>query len=273
MNPLHHVDSILLAGATSVAGPLMSVHGFRAWRRRRLMQDTPTARIRSMAMGLVEVNGRVLCRSAVTAPFSGHDCVYWQVDISVPSQRNSSWTVVHRNASGQPFYLEDDTGTALVYPAGGECTLPYGVEEIVQPYNALPDCYATYMKEHKPMLRMGTLRFRERVLEEGRSLYVLGTATPRGHEVTISDGEALATGTDGPHALQMAALRQRDAAVRAVIRQGTRERTFILSPESEKQMTFELGLKSGLLLLAGPPATAAGLWMWFDMFSRSAPLR
>jgi len=266
-------DSILLAGAMSVAGPLLSVHGFRVWRRRRLMQDTPTARIRSMAMGFVEINGRVSSRSTITAPFSGHECVYWQVDVSVPSQKNSSWTVVHRNASGQPFYLEDDTGVALVYPAGSECTLPHGVEEVVQPYNALPDCYASYLKEHKPMLRMGALRFRERVLEEGRNLYVLGTATPRAHEVTISDGEALATGTDGPHALQVTRLRERDSAVRAVVRQGVRERTFILSPDSEKTLTFALGLKSGLLLLAGPPATAAGLWMWFDMFSRSGPLR
>jgi len=44
------LDSILLAGAMSVVGPLLSVHGFRLCRRRRLMQDTPTARIRSMAM-------------------------------------------------------------------------------------------------------------------------------------------------------------------------------------------------------------------------------
>jgi hypothetical protein len=265
-------DSILFAGALSVAGPLMSVQGFRVWRRRRLIQDTPAARIRSMAMGLVEVNGRVSGRSSVTAPFSGHECVYWQVDISVPGRRGSSWTVVHHNACGQPFYLEDDTGAALVYPAGGDCTLPHGVEEIVQPFN-VPDCYASYLKEHAPLLRMSTLRFRERVLQEGQNLFVLGTATPRAHEVTISDGEALATGTDGPHALQIAQLRQRDAAVRGVIRQGTRERTFVLSPESAKQITFELGLKSGLLMLAGPAATAVGLWMWFEMWGRSGPHR
>jgi len=263
---------ILLAGACSVVGPLLAVHGFRAWRRRRLIQDTPTARIRSLAMGFVEVNGRALARSSVTAPFSGHDCVYWQVDISVPSRRGSSWTVVHSNASGQPFYLDDDTGLALVYPAGGECKLPHGVEEIVQPFS-VPDCYASYLKEHAPMLRMSTLRFRERVLEEGRQLFVLGTATPRAHEVTISDGgEALATGTDGPHALQLATLRQRDEAVRAVIRRGTRERTFVLSPESEKDLTFQLALKSVLLLLAGPAVTAAGLWMWFELWGRTRPL-
>ena len=119
------------------------------------------------------------------------------------------------------------------------------------------------------MLRMNTLRFRERVLEEGRQLFVLGTAMPRANEVTISDGEALATGTDGPQALQLASLRQRDQAVRAVIRQGTRERTFILSPESEKDLTFELALKSVFLLLAGPAVTAAGLWMWFELWGRS----
>jgi hypothetical protein len=61
--------------------------------------------------------------------------------------------------------------------------------------------------------------------------------------------------------------------VRAVIRRGTRDRTLLLSPESEKQITFELGLKSGLMLLGGPPAIAAGLWMWLEMWGRGAPLR
>ena len=99
-------DQFLLAALMSVGGPLCFLRGFHVQRRRRLMIDTPTARIRSMAMGLVEVNGQVRGRSMVSAPFSGHDCVFWQVDIAVQGRRGG-WRVIHRNASGQPFYLED----------------------------------------------------------------------------------------------------------------------------------------------------------------------
>jgi hypothetical protein len=258
------LDGLFWGGALTIAGPLSFLHGFRLWSRRRLIQDTPTAKVRSMAMGLVELIGTVRGRSSVAAPFSGHDCVYWQVDVSVPARRGR-WRVIHRNASGQPFYLEDGTGAALVYPAGAECNLRQQVEEVALGLS-LPPCYSDYLKEHAgavgALARLSSLRFRERVLEEGQQLYVLGTATPRANEVVISDGEALAaTGTDGPGALRQNRLRERDADVRGVVRQGTRERTFILSQDSEKSLTFGLGIHSTLLLAGGPVATAVGLWV------------
>jgi hypothetical protein len=118
---------------------------------------------------------------------------------------------------------------------------------------------------------MSALRFRERKLEEGQQLYVLGTAMPRSSGVVISDGEALAaTGTDGPGALPQRRLRERDADVRGVIRQGDRERTFILSQDSEKSLAFGLGIHAALLLAGGPAATVAGLWVWLDAGRRMA---
>ena len=259
-------DALFWGGTFAIGGPVAFLRGFGLWRRKRLIQDTPTARIRSMAMGLVEVNGTAHARSNVFAPFSGHECVYWQVDIAVPARRHQ-WRVIHRNASGQPFYLDDGSGTALVYPSGAECTLRHQVEEVAQGF-ALPDCYAEYLKEHKTGLglaRLSMLRFRERKLEEGQQLYVLGTAMPRAQTVVISDGEALAaTGTDGPGALHQRRLRERDADVRGVIRQGERERTFILSQDSERSLAFGLGVHSTLLLAGGPIATAIGLWMLLD---------
>ena len=39
------------------AGPVLFWRGFRDLRTQRLIQNTPTARIRSMPMGLVEING------------------------------------------------------------------------------------------------------------------------------------------------------------------------------------------------------------------------
>lgn len=269
-------DTVFWGGGLAVGGTLAFAHGFRLWRRRRLIQDTPTAKVRSMAMGLVEVNGAAHGRSNASAPFSGHECVYWQVDVSVPARRGS-WRVVHRNASGQPFYLDDGTGTALVFPRGAECNLRSQVEEVAHGLS-LPPCYAEYLKEHPGTLstfgRLSTLRFRERVLEEGQHVYVLGTAMPRAQEVVISEGETLAaTGTDGPGALHQRQLRERDASVRGVIRQGDRERTFILSQDSERDITFGLAIHSTLLLVLGPLATVAGLWVWLDFWRRMAPHR
>ncbi|MBI3539699.1 MAG: hypothetical protein HY076_05450, partial [Candidatus Eisenbacteria bacterium] len=88
---MHASTMPLYASAALVAGVVFFARGFRTMRTRRLIANTPTARIRSMAMGLVEIRGTVQPRSHVTAPFSGHDCAYWQVDISSRSRRG--WTV------------------------------------------------------------------------------------------------------------------------------------------------------------------------------------
>jgi len=242
-------------------GPWMFYRGFRELRIQRLIRNTPTARIRSMAMGLVEVNGKVEGRSTVTAPFSGQPCAYWEVDIS--SRARSGWSVIHRNGSGNPFYLRDESGLALVYPHGADIKLQSGgTEESCQGLN-LPPCYADYLRENPSAMltlsRLGLLRFRERRLEDGQALYVLGTAMPRARVVTVSEGEALeATGTDGA----TRRVRSHDAEVAGVIRRGEQERTFIISEESETTLAAGLGWKAAAMIIGGPLAAVAGLAYW-----------
>ncbi|MGH7742142.1 MAG: hypothetical protein ACRENS_08975, partial [Candidatus Eiseniibacteriota bacterium] len=63
------IRSPIYATAAAIGGLVMFVRGFRAWNERRLIENTPTARIRSMAMGLVEIEGVVEPRSVLAAPF------------------------------------------------------------------------------------------------------------------------------------------------------------------------------------------------------------
>jgi hypothetical protein len=254
-----------------IAGPIMFVKGFRTLRTQRLIRNTPTARIRSMAMGLVEVQGAVEGRSMVSAPFSGRSCVYWEVDVSVRTRH--SWNVVHRNKSGNPFYLRDETGLAMVYPKGADVRLSgWGTDETCHGLN-MPACYADYLRMNPSMTltvsRLGMLRFRERALEEGQAIYVLGSAMPRARVVTVSEGEALAaTGTDGAASV----VRTRDAEVVAVIRRGESERTFLISEHSEMALAAGLGWKAAAMIIGGPIATVAGLAYWLYAFaSRQLP--
>jgi hypothetical protein len=263
------IESALLATAGLVAGPVLSWHGFRALHERQLIANTPTSRIRSMAMGLVEISGDVEPRSTVTAPFSGKSCAYWQVEIA--AKNRNGWRTIHRNQSGNPFYLSDDTGVALVYPHGSECRLQYGTEEHC-PGLMLPPCYADYMSEHATIVgglaRLGTLRFRERLLEAGQRVYVLGTATPRAQSrVVAMDAEEetlAATGTDGPAATRRGTM---DHRVMGVVRQGENERTFIISPDSEKGLMFSLGARALFQLVGGPILTLLGLGYWLMTLS------
>jgi hypothetical protein len=240
----------------------MFLRAFRDLRTRRLIENTPTARIRSMAMGLVEIDGQVVPRSEHMAPFSGRPCAYWELDIATRG-RNNSWNVVHRNASGSPFFLRDETGLALVYPKGADVRVQSQVEETCLGIN-LPDCYVEYMDQQnlafRHVWRLSSLRFRERLFEEGQRIYVLGTAMPRPQAMTVSQDDVLeATGTDGPHERH---IRELQHAASGVVRLGESEKVFIISQQSEREVTFMLGLRGWAEMLGGPALTLFGLGYW-----------
>ena len=257
-----------------VGGPVLFLHGFRDLRIRRLIRDTPTARIRSMAMGLVELNGTVAPRSSLAGPFSGRPCAHWEVDISVPRDRGRGWQVVHRNRSGNPFYLRDETGVALVYPQGSDCRINHGVSEVTGGLG-VPECYSRYMEEQGLRMRrlwqVGSMRFRERLLEEGQQVYLLGRAEPRAQSVAVSGDELQSTGTDGgPVAPAMRAERLAglDHEVAAVVRRGERDPVFLISQQSEREIAFTLGWKATAELVAGPAMTMLGVGYWLYTMSR-----
>jgi len=248
------------------AGPPLFWRCFRDLRTRRLIQNTPTVRIQSMAMGLVEINGLVVAHSALSAPFSGRPCAYWELDIDTMGPAGLEWTIIHRNASGHPFYVRDDSGVAIVYPQRSECKVR-GIQE--ECAGTLPDCYAEYMKIHglklRHLLRLSPLQFRERILEEDQCVYVLGTAMPRDQAWAVSEDDGLeATGT---HDRAPNRLRRLHEETVAVIRRGEGEPTFVISQSSERDVTLDLSLRSIGELIAGPALTIIGLGYWLYSLS------
>jgi hypothetical protein len=254
----------ILSVIAMVSGPVVFWRGFRMLRTCQLLENTPTAHIRSAAMGLVELLGKIRERSQMFGPFSGRACAYWEVDIAVRGKQRGSWSIVHRNASGQPFFLEDDSGVALIFPHEAECKVRFGTDEECWGIN-LPEVYASYLKEH-PSLgstfgRLSWMRFRERTLEDDMQVFVLGTAMPRSRAISVNDDadQLAATGTDG---LGDRRRHELDAETAAVIRRGENERTFIISQESERDLAFGLKLKAAAMIWGGPLMTLFGLGYW-----------
>ena len=251
--------------ASLVAGPVLFVRGFRALRVRQLVAETPLTRVRSLAMGFVELQGAVEPRSRVAAPFSGRPCAYWEVEVQVQRSRSRegppSWATVHRARSGHPFYLRDDTGAVLVYPQGMECRTNFAVEE--QTWGGgVPEPYASWMADEKLGMRhlwvLGPMRFRERTLEPGQAVFLLGRAFPRAQALAVTQDETplAATGTDGG----AAAGRLAEPPIAGVVRRGERDPIFMISQESQKQVAFEYGLKAFVSVFGGPAMTLFGLW-------------
>jgi hypothetical protein len=90
--------------------------------RKRLILDTPASKIRSAAMGLVEVNGLAAGPYTLTAPITGMTCFYFRTMAWQWEQRgrNSQWVKVADQSMHVPFFLDDNTGRVLIDPQGAE---------------------------------------------------------------------------------------------------------------------------------------------------------
>ncbi len=106
----------------------------------RVIEDTPTSRVRSAAQGYVEIEGRSrpLPATSNLAPLTQRDCVWWRYRVQHHSgsdgqggSRRARWRTVASGRSEQPFLLDDGTGECIVQPAGArvlaaESTTWYG---------------------------------------------------------------------------------------------------------------------------------------------------
>ena len=84
--------------------------------------NTPASKIRSAAMGLVEVSGLAVGPYSIVAPITGMPCYYYRTMAWQWKQegKNSKWVKVADESYHVPFFLEDNTGRVLVSPQGAE---------------------------------------------------------------------------------------------------------------------------------------------------------
>ncbi len=114
----------LLVAGLAAAAAYSFWYAFKAWARNRVIEDTPTSRVRSAAQGYVELNGRCLpaADSHNRAPLTGIPCAWWRYKIERRGYngRSRSWSTVDSGTSTEPFLLDDGTGRCLIDPSGAE---------------------------------------------------------------------------------------------------------------------------------------------------------
>jgi len=118
-------DPMVLACLGIPAGVYLFYRGFRILQRRRLIMNTPTSKVRSASLGLVEVSGLAVGPHTITAPITRRECYYyrttaWKLE---QSGRNKNWKKVADEKLHVPFYLEDGTGYLLIDPHDAEMQL------------------------------------------------------------------------------------------------------------------------------------------------------
>ena len=132
--------AVVYAPAIGVVLGLLFLWGsLRLRRKRRLIDDLPTAKTQGVFIGLVELKGTAEIEAPLTGFLSGQRCVqyHYQVDehwsrtvtetytdkegkSQTRTKQESGWTTVAQGGESSAFYLQDDTGTVLVRPEGAK---------------------------------------------------------------------------------------------------------------------------------------------------------
>ena len=101
--------------------------GKSAGNKKKLIEDLKTSKINLLAEGLVEVSGQVELKDKLKAPFSGEECCYYRYAVEEKhtkrdshGHKSESWKTIRNEENKAPFYVDDGTGKALVYPEGAE---------------------------------------------------------------------------------------------------------------------------------------------------------
>jgi hypothetical protein len=149
---------------------------FAALKKARLIENTPTSRIRSAAQGYVELEGdaRLLPGPEIVSPLSGQRCCWWQYQVERQEtvvrngKRTSEWRTVESAVSDSLFLLVDTTGECVVDPHGAKIdpNLRRQWRGSTQRPQQVP--------EKSSFFQFGDYRYTEKMIRIGTPLYALG---------------------------------------------------------------------------------------------------
>ena len=159
--------------------------------RARLIEDTPTSKIRSAPQGFVELIGSTKAdQPLLRAPLSSKPCLWYDVLVErwQKSGKSYSWHKVRSERSDFSFYIDDGTGRCHVHPDGADVT---PVHRDIW-FADGPDAYfPTGTRAGSSLFLTGQkYRYRERRIHENDLLYAIGlfqTVYPKPQSVLVED--------------------------------------------------------------------------------------
>jgi len=261
-------QKIIFGAIGLLIGGFLFWKGFKRYRQYKLIKDTPTSKIRSLAMGLVEINGKAIANDGkyLKTPFSNIDCFAYVYEVkeykkhrTTDSKGNTttrnSWETIARGRNQTLFQAKDDTGNVIVNPKNAELKINVRKTFLQKAglfgnftsiFSALKnfDNNANGFDVKKLNLipienskisfgnRVGDRKFYEQYITDNDDLYILGTAA------------------------------NNDSTNKQVqILKGENEPTFIISDKSEKSLLKNMGWSVFGFLIGGVGLILLGLWL------------
>jgi len=112
----------VLLAVLAIVAAFGCYQGFRRLWKARVIEDAPTAKVRSAPQGYVELVGeaRPMRGEPIIAPLSKSTCCWYR--FTIESKKGREWRLVRKEVSNGLFLLGDDTGECIVDPEGAEVT-------------------------------------------------------------------------------------------------------------------------------------------------------
>ncbi len=170
------------------------VSGLKKYQLYQKIENLPTSKVASAALGLVELAGNVGLAKKLESPISKAMCAYWKVLFEYyKSGKNGGWRKIWSVEVRERFYLKDETGKMLIDPAKAEIEIPCdkkyqghltdkGFFGLVS-QDRIEEAVLRYIEENKDSVgkiierhKNREIRVSEHYLQESDQLYVLGTA-------------------------------------------------------------------------------------------------
>jgi E3 ubiquitin ligase len=156
-------------------------YGFRLLQRRRLILDTPFSKIRSAAMGMVEVSGLAVGPYAVVAPITARSCYYYRTLVWEWKQqgKNKQWVKVAGESVHVPFFVDDNTGRVMVDPRGADLDIHRDFQQefcdsFFTTKDPAPENVRSFLANHG-IVTSNKIRVEEFCIKPKNSLFILGT--------------------------------------------------------------------------------------------------
>ncbi|MFC1722605.1 GIDE domain-containing protein [Nanoarchaeota archaeon] len=176
-------EIIFYAAFGLVSGIIMFVKGFIYMRQKKLIEELPTSKIRSIAMGLVEIKGKVMRqKDLLVSPLMKKKCLWYKflVEEYVSAGKHSYWKKLDHGNEFKYFFLKDDTAKVQIDPEKAKIEIPADLKCQTHRKDKPPVQVLEYIKINKikttGWLSARRIRFNEWVIKPGDELYVLGTA-------------------------------------------------------------------------------------------------
>jgi hypothetical protein len=153
--------------------------GLHFIRLKRKIENTPTSKVRSMAMGMVEVHGQARRQYALVAPMTQSACIYYRLR-KYRRDKNNKWKLIKDvDSSHVAFQVDDGTGRVLVEPRGA--SVKAKTRQSGSP-GQTPLTFTAFNDADE------NEKWVEDVIYEGTTLYILGFAQPlRGERRSLRD--------------------------------------------------------------------------------------